>query len=109
MKSVAKRAPKRSTRKRRRAPRRYVCELPLFCHNMDRALHAEPNAQSRGLCVVETTNSVTYRRRVLGVAYKRTPRDCGIFIHVCPWCSADLLTELAKIELAKALATSPNA
>lgn len=79
---------------------------PRFCSYMLDALAEDVNANTRGLLVVETTNVVTFKKRTLGVAYKVSGRDRGTFIHVCPWCGADLLVEFAADAMKRALADS---
>lgn len=68
-------------------------ELKERCPAMEDYINLEANARQKGLCLVVTTNIQTGDSKVKGVSYKKSSKDVGCFLNMCPWCGQDIKPE----------------
>jgi hypothetical protein len=65
------------------------CSAASWCTGMGIALAEVPdNGESKGLSVSRGWLGSETAPRLIGVTYRRRPRDQGLILNFCPWCGA---------------------
>lgn len=60
---------------------------PVFCDTLYNLLG---NPHGKGLGIFEVTTMATGKSRCAGVCYKKSSKDLGMLLNVCPWCKESL-------------------
>lgn len=68
-----------------------------YCPTMFDRVEPEANSHRKGMIQVNVFNMKTGKERVVGVAYKMTPIDKGLFFNFCPFCGENILFEKIPI------------
>lgn len=67
------------------------------CDTMHDALcDTATSTATKGFVKIDVHNMKTGESRVLGIAYKKSPRDVGMMLNFCPFCGAKYKLEGAK-------------
>ena len=64
-----------------------TCTYLVWCDAMREALNP---GDGKGLCLLFGIPEGEQSPRKLGVAYRRSARDQGFVLNVCPWCRAKI-------------------
>lgn len=59
------------------------CGEDSLCQSMESRIGGE---HTKGLSIASTINLTSGQVRMLGVVYKKNPKDNGLLLNVCPWC-----------------------
>lgn len=70
-----------------------TCSKKNWCLSMERALEPVANSHKKGFHVVMLMHLPTGKERVIGVAYRKAPKDRGLMLNHCPWCNEKILWE----------------
>ena len=67
--------------------RRWKCTARRFCSALEERIEDIANVQRKGLVLMVLTNFATGKTRTVGVAFKKSAKDSGLMLNVCPFCA----------------------
>jgi hypothetical protein len=63
------------------------CTTRAYCAALEERIEDTANAKRKGFVLMVLTNFTTGKTRKVGVCYKRSAKDPGLMLNVCPFCA----------------------
>lgn len=63
------------------------CSTHRFCSALEERIEGIANAKRKGFVLMVLTNFTTGKTRRVGVCFKRSAKDPGLMLNVCPFCT----------------------
>lgn len=63
------------------------CTARRFCFALEERIEDIANVQRKGFVLMVLTNFTTSKTRTVGVAFKKSTKDPGLMLNVCPFCA----------------------